>query len=91
MSRFSEHETAEIDRIWRDLPPEHIWSGWAAVDREPETIWLYRRLNNWRRFELVKQGGRYALVDEHGAELGSSQSLQTVLCEIEAAPSLPKG
>lgn len=89
MSRFSEKETAEIDRIWRTLPTDHMWSGWAAVDRRPKTIWLYRRRNNWRRFELVKRGEGYALVDEQGARLGASNSLIKVLCEIETAPSLP--
>ena len=88
MSRFDETETAEIDRMWRSLPADHVWNGWAAVDREPKAIWLYRLLNNWRRFELIKQKGRYALIDDNGVKIGASSSLSNLIGEIEMAPSL---
>lgn len=88
MSRFNKQETAEIDRMWRELPADHVWSGWAAVDSEPKAIWLYRLLNNWRRFELVKQKGHYALIDDKGARVGTSNTLSNLSDEIEMAPSL---
>ena len=31
MIRFSAAEIREIDKIWRGLPAEHSWSGWAVV------------------------------------------------------------
>jgi len=85
---FSALETAEIDRIWRTLPIDHVWSGWAAVDEKPETIWLYRRRQNWRRFELLKEAEAYVLTDEAGAKIGSSAQLNDILCDLEIAPPL---
>ena len=74
--------------MWRALPADHVWSGWAAVDKEPKAIWLYRLLNNWRRFELIKQKGSYALIDDTGAKIGAYSSLSKLIGEIEMAPSL---
>jgi len=88
MTCFSHVETAEIDRIWRTLPRDHVWSGWAAVAEEPETIWLYRQRQNWRRFELLKDANHYILTDEAGSKIGSSTQLSEVLCDLEVAPPL---
>lgn len=88
MTRFSSLEMAEIDRIWRALPDDYSWSGWAAVDKEPGEIWLYRRRQNWRRFQLLKQAGQYVLTDEKGMVIASAPVLARVLCDIEIAPPL---
>ena len=90
MALFSSIETTEIDRIWRSLPAEHVWSGWASVGQEPEAIWLYRRRQNWRRFQLLKKAGEYLLVDEKGEKIAASGSLPDVLCDIEIVPSLAR-
>jgi hypothetical protein len=74
--------------MWRALPADHVWSGWAAVDKEPKAIWLYRLLNNWRRFELIKQKGHYALIDDKGVKIGASDSLSGLIGAIERVPSL---
>lgn len=78
---------AEIDRIWRGLPTGHVWSGWAAIDSAPETVWLYRLRQNWRRFQLLKEGNSYVLVDESGIKIGGSAILSEALCVIEVAPA----
>jgi len=88
MARFNASEINQIESIWRDLPHEHMWSGWAAIDAEPEAIWLYRQRQNWRRFTLTKQARAYVLKDEKGQQIGKSTSLPTVLCDLEIAPAL---
>ena len=89
MPRFNEKETDEIEQTWRALPADHGWNGWATVDKRPEAIWLYRRRNNWRRFELVKRAEKYTLVDDQGKDVRTSTSLIKVLSEIESVPPLP--
>lgn len=88
MIRFSAAEIREIDKIWRGLPAEHSWSGWAVVGVEPSMIWLYRQRQNWRRFNLTKLEDTYSLTDDHGHEIGKSGNLSRVLCDIETVPSL---
>ena len=88
MTRFNTLETSEIDRIWRRLPIDHVWSGWAIVDQAPEAICLFRKRRNWRQFQLIKNRETYSLLDESGDMIARSRSLDDVLCGIERAPSL---
>ena len=83
---FSKFETDELDRIWRELPVDHVWVGWAAVSDRPEAIWLYRSRQTCRRFELHKEVDGYVLTDEGGARIGTSASLSKVLSCIEGVP-----
>ena len=91
MIRFSFAEISQIDEIWRSLPVDHSWSGWAMIDAEPSTVWLYRQRQNWRRFILAKRKGTYTLTDDLGKEVGTSRSLPNILCDIEAVPGLAGG
>lgn len=87
MARFTRAETREIDRIWRTLPPDHVWTGWAAIGNRPARIWLYRRQQNWRRFPLVKGGGGYCLYDEDARQIACADRLADVLGDVEAIPA----
>jgi hypothetical protein len=88
MAKFTPIEIQEIDRIWRDLPSEHLWNGWAAIGNEPSEVWLYRKRQNWRRFLLTKHEADYLLTDDQGAQISRARKLSRVLCNIEIAPGL---
>jgi hypothetical protein len=42
MTAFSPSEVDEIDALWRSLPPDHMWTGWAAAGESPDQIWIFR-------------------------------------------------
>ena len=42
MARFTREEIETIDRLWRAVPADHEWTGWAAAGEAPEEIWIFR-------------------------------------------------
>lgn len=90
MSGFTPEEIDEVDRLWRDLPTDHVWSGWAATGEQPEEIWIYRSRNHWRRFPLTKSPHGFALSDEDGKTVADGQTLVSLLKKVEAIPGLER-
>lgn len=88
MPRFSPQEIDEIDRLWRNLPADHMWTGWAAVGQSPETVWIYRSRAHWRRFPLTRTETGYALSDDRGRLFREAASLEDLLRAVEAVPQL---
>lgn len=90
MSGFTPEEIDEIDALWRDLPADHVWSGWAATGERPEEIWIFRSRNHWRRFPLTKIPQGFALSDEGGKTVADGQTLVSLLKKVEAIPGLKR-
>ena len=44
MGCFTPSEIDEIDRLWRELPADHMWTGWAASGREPDQVWILKKV-----------------------------------------------
>jgi hypothetical protein len=88
MSAFTPSELDEIDALWRSLPPDHMWTGWAAAGESPEQSWFFRTRAHWRRFPLVKTETGYALSDEKGRRTVQAASLQELLSAVESIPAL---
>lgn len=88
MPAFSPQDIDEIDRLWRSLPAEHVWTGWAAVGERPETVWLFRSRAHWRRFPLTRTEAGYAINDDKGRLFREAASLEELLRAVEAIPSL---
>lgn len=85
---FTPEEIEEIDSLWRSLPADHMWTGWAAAGDSPDTIWLFRTRAHWRRFPLTKARGNYALADETGRRVARAKSLADLLKAVEGVPAL---
>lgn len=88
MPRFSPQEIDEIDRLWRSLPADHMWTGWAAVGQSPDTVWIYRSRAHWRRFPLTRTETGYVLSDDRGRLFRQAASLEDLLRAVEAVPQL---
>ncbi|MEE2930578.1 MAG: hypothetical protein VX599_07675 [Pseudomonadota bacterium] len=88
MSSFSPADLEAIDRLWRSIPADHVWTGWSACGEEPEEIILYRTRAHWRRFPLRKSNGEFVLYDDRGTEVTRSASPDDLLKQVEAIPGL---
>jgi hypothetical protein len=88
MSSFSPADLEAIDRLWRSIPADHVWTGWSAFGEEPEEIILYRTRAHWRRFPLRKSNGEFVLYDDRGTEVTRSASPDDLLKQVEAIPGL---
>ena len=88
MNRFSVSDLEAIDRLWRSVPADHVWTGWSATGDEPEEITLYRTRAHWRRFPLRKSNQDFVLFDDRGREVARSTSLEDLLKQVEAIPGL---
>ena len=88
MNRFSVSDLEAIDRLWRSVPADHVWTGWSATGDEPEEITLYRTRAHWRRFPLRKSNAEFVLYDDTGTEVARSKSPQSLLEQVEAIPGL---
>lgn len=86
MPNFSPGEIDEIDRLWRSLPVDHMWTGWAAAGEHPETVWIFRTLTHWRRFPLTRTDTGYALSDDRGNLFQEAATLQDLLQAVETVP-----
>ncbi|MEL6862386.1 MAG: hypothetical protein AAGL09_18310 [Pseudomonadota bacterium] len=88
MSQFSADDIDAIDRLWRSIPADHVWTGWSASGETPEEITLYRTRAHWRRFPLRKSNQDFVLFDDKGHEVARSDSLEALLEQVEAIPGL---
>ncbi|KCZ56278.1 hypothetical protein HY29_09505 [Hyphomonas beringensis] len=88
MGNFTPSEIDEIDRLWRELPADHMWTGWAASGREPEHVWIFRTRAHWRRFPLSKTETGYSIADELGRPVVNAKSLKALLKKVELIPGL---
>ena len=88
MSQFSADDLDAIDRLWRSIPADHVWTGWSASGETPEEITLYRTRAHWRRFPLRKSNQDFVLFDDKGHEVARSDSLEALLEQVEAIPGL---
>ena len=88
MTRFSPADLDAIDRLWRAVPSDHVWTGWSASGETPEEVTIYRTRAHWRKFPLRKTGDAFTLHNERGDELARGTSLEALLAEVEALPGL---
>lgn len=88
MTRFTASEIEDIDRLWRAVPPDHVWTGWAATGEQPERVWIFRTQAHWRRFPLMKTSRGYALFDEKDHKVAEAATLVRLLARVEAIPAL---
>ncbi|HAY08169.1 MAG TPA: hypothetical protein PKV67_14230 [Hyphomonas sp.] len=88
MPSFSPEDIDEIDRLWRGLPADHMWTGWAAAGERPEVVWIFRTLTHWRRFPLRRTETGYALSDDRGNPFREAATLEDLLQAVEAVPQL---
>jgi hypothetical protein len=88
MARFTKADIEAIDRLWRSLPADHMWTGWSAVGETPETVWIFRARAHWRRFPLTRTEAGFALSDDRGRLFREAASLEELLQAVEAVPEL---
>ncbi|MEM7493068.1 MAG: hypothetical protein AAF296_06765 [Pseudomonadota bacterium] len=88
MTRFSVSDLDAIDRLWRAVAPDHVWTGWSAMGEAPEEVIIYRTRAHWRKFPLRKSKLGFAIFDERGTQLAEAATLDGLLTEIEALPGL---
>lgn len=88
MIPFNADEMIEIDQLWRKLPGDHVWTGWAACGEAPTEIWIFRTRAHWRKFPLFKTETGYRISDESGETSTEAPTLQALLNKIEAIPGL---
>ena len=90
MSQFSAADLEAIDRLWRSIPADHVWTGWSASGETPDEITLYRTRAHWRRFPLRKSNTDFVLFDDKGHEVARSETLEALLEQVEAIPGLTR-
>jgi len=88
MTRFSADDLDAIDRLWRAVPSDHVWTGWSASGETPEEVIIYRTRAHWRKFPLRKSTTAFTLHNERGDELAKAPSLAALLSKVEALPGL---
>ena len=87
-STFTRDEIDTIDRLWRAVAEDHVWTGWAAAEDAPEEVLIYRTKAHWRRFPLRKTDDGYALFIETGRKVAEADTLEALLEKVEAIPGL---
>jgi len=85
---FTREEIDTIDRLWRAVAEDHVWTGWAAAGEAPDEILIYRTKAHWRRFPLRKTEGGYGLFIESGRKVVEAETLEALLEKVEAIPGL---
>ncbi|MEM5515827.1 hypothetical protein WNY37_02625 [Henriciella sp. AS95] len=88
MQKFSQSDLDAIDKLWRSVPADHVWTGWSAAGAEPEEVWLYRTRAHWRKFPLRKTSEGYALFDEKDRKVADADTLEGLLTAVETIPGL---
>ena len=92
MKTFSQKDLDTIDRLWRGVPADHVWTGWSAAGAEPDEVWLYRTRAHWRKFPLRKTADGFELYDERDRQVAALGTLADLLSAIERIPALePSG
>lgn len=88
MTQLTPEEVNEIDALWRSVPSDHVWTGWAAAGDMPDEVLIFRTRAHWRKFPLRKVSEGYALFDERDRCVAKESTLPGLLKVIEAIPSL---
>ena len=88
MSEFTPQEIEEIDQLWRSVPSDHVWTGWAAAGDAPNEVLIFRTRAHWRKFPLRKTDRGYALFDEGDRCVAKEMTLPSLPEAIEAIPGL---
>ena len=88
MNSFSQQDLDEIDKLWRSVPADHVWTGWSASGVEPDEVWLYRTRAHWRKFPLRKTSNGFAIHDERERKVAEAETLQDLLQAVESIPGL---
>ncbi|WP_370236543.1 MULTISPECIES: hypothetical protein [Henriciella] len=91
MQTFSQSDLDAIDKLWRSVPADHVWTGWSASGAEPKEVWLYRTRAHWRKFPLRKTETGYALFDEKDRKVADAETLESLLSAVESIPGLRAG
>ncbi|MAV50126.1 MAG: hypothetical protein CME93_04090 [Hyphomonadaceae bacterium] len=87
MNKFSSTEIETLDRLWRSVPPDHIWTGWSQIGDQPDEILLYRKQSSWRQFSLRKIDGAIRLYDDNQQPTATIAALDALTDHIEQIPS----
>ena len=85
---FTRAEIETIDRLWRAVAEDHVWTGWAVAGDVPEEVLIYRTRAHWRRFPLRKTEAGYALYIETGRKVAEAKTLEALLKRVESIPGL---
>ena len=88
MSEFTADEVDQIDALWRSLPSDHVWTGWAAAGDTPVEVLIFRTKAHCRKFPLRKTDKGYALFDERDRRVAEESSLKGLLKAVESIPGL---
>ncbi len=88
MTEFSDDDMQALDAIWRQLPMNHAWTGWARIDSYAGEIWLFRTRANWRRFILRKSGDGMVLEDDTGKAAQSVAGMADLPAAVARVPAL---
>ena len=88
MTAFSNADLSALDRMWRDLPRDHPWTGWAQIQSAPGEVWVFRERANWRLFTLRKTDDNFILHDDVQTYEMSVDSLQGLPEAIAKVPAL---
>ena len=88
MAPFTEQDLIAIDRLWRSVPPDHVWTGWSAIGSPPVEIILYRTRAHWRRFPLRKASSGYVIFNEKDHLIAKAETLEALLRRVETLPGL---
>ena len=86
---FSQDDLEAIDAIWRSLPDNDNWVGWAATANQADTVWLFRKRANWRRFLLRKtEENQLVLHDEERKQVGTCTQFEELPKVIDDLPQM---
>ncbi|MEM9937606.1 MAG: hypothetical protein AAFZ91_11765 [Pseudomonadota bacterium] len=88
MLKFSAADLEAIDRLWRSVPADHVWTGWSACGEAPAQVNLYRTRAHWRKFPLLKTHDGFSLFDDKGSKILEAPSLDDVLNAVEKIPGI---
>ena len=91
MALFTEIDLSDIDRLWRSVPPDHVWTGWSATGATPQEVILYRTRAHWRRFPLRKSDEGFVIYNENENAVAKAKTLSALLTIVESIPGLENG
>jgi hypothetical protein len=88
MITFSPAELDLIDRQWRSVASDHVWTGWSAFGEAPDEVIIYRTRAHWRKFPLRKASPNFSIFTEQGEKLAVFSNLEQLTEMIESLPGL---
>ena len=88
MTRFSSKDIDQLDEVWRNLPRDHAWTGWARTESRPDEVWVFRTRANWRRFVILKDEAGFLLRDDSGDFSKRFDQLAALPDAVSSVPSM---